>query len=329
MRLNNVHCAAVIISILLTVLSMSACSTETPNVVQGYVEADFVYVASPVSGRLENLAVKRGDTVKQGQLLFELEKDPERSQADEAHNHLIKAQKQFDDLQKGLRPTEINALEENHQEARSNFQLAEIEFKRRKELLDSGTISRSEFDLARNEHERRLHQVKKIEFDLRTAHLGSRDDLISAALSQVKAAEAYLQQARWKLNQKKQIAESSAIVFDTLYREGEWIPAGRSIISLLPPENKKVRLYVPQKTAGRLSVGQTVTVSWDGCSKAVAAVIRFISPQVEYTPPIIYSSRSRSKLVIMIEAFPQTQDLAELHPGQPVDVVLPAGAQDE
>jgi len=329
MRLNNMHCAPAIRVVLLTALALSACSRETPNVVQGYVEADFVYVASPGSGRLENLAVKRGDTVKQGQLLFELEKEPERSQADEAYSQLVKAQQQLDDLQKGLRPTEIGALEESLQEARANIQLAEIEFKRRKKLLDSGTISRSEYDLAQNEHERRLHQVKKIESDLRTARLGSRDDLINAAFSQVKAAEAYLQQARWKLNQKKQIAGSSAIVFDTLYRAGEWVPAGRSIISLLPSENKKVRFYVSQEIAGRFSVGQTVTVSWDGCPKVVEAVIRFISPQVEYTPPIIYSSRSRSKLVIMIEAFPQTPDLAELHPGQPVDVVLPAGAQDE
>ena len=309
----------------LLVVLLTACSQETPNIVQGYVEADFVYVASPGSGRLENLAVKRGDTVIKEQLLFELENEPEQSRVDEAHNQFIKAQRQLDNLQKGLRPTEIDALEESLQEARANFQLAEIEFKRRKKLLDSGTISRSEYDLARTEHEGRLHQVKKIKADLETARLGSRDDLIRAALSEVEAARAFLQQAQWQLSQKKQAADTSAIVFDTLYREGEWVPAGRPVVSLLPPENIKIRFYVAQQIAGGLSTGQTVNVSWDGGGKAIAAVIRFISPQVEYTPPIIYSSESRSKLVIMVEAFPQLLNHANLHPGQPVDVLLPAG----
>ena len=304
---------------------LTACSQENPNVVQGYVEADFVYVASSGSGRLENLAVQRGDTVTKEQLLFELEKEPEKSQVDEAHNQLIKAQRQLDDLQKGLRPTEIDALEENLQETRANFQLAEIEFKRRKKLLDSGTISRSEYDLAHNEYERRIHQVKKIESDLETARMGSRDDLVSAALSQVEVARAFLQQAQWKFSQKKQAATSSAIVFDTLYRQGEWVPAGRPVVSLLPPENIKIRFYVAQQIAGGLSTGQTVRVSWDGAREAIAADIRFISPRVEYTPPIIYSSQSRSKLVIMVEAFPQSLNHADLHPGQPVDVFLPAG----
>lgn len=326
MRTKNIYFLAGIIVSIMTGFFLPACSTETPNVIQGYVEADFVYVASPSSGRLENLAVKRGDTVIKGQLLFELEKDPEKLRVDEAKNQLIKAQKQLGDLQKGLRPTEIDALEEKLKETRSTLKLSEIEFNRRKKLYESETISKSEYDLARNEYDRSLHQVKKIEADLKTARMGSRDDLVSAAFSQVKAAQSLFEQTQWKLSQKKQTAKNSAIVFDTLYQEGEWVAAGRPIISLLPPENKKVRFYVPQRTAGTLSIGQPVKVSWDGCRKAVTAVIRFISPKVEYTPPVIYSSQSRSKLVIMIEAFPQKLDCSDLHPGQPVDVILPAGA---
>jgi len=325
MKIKGVNCITTVIAILLISISLPGCTANDPKVVQGYVEADFVYVASPNSGRLEQLAVRRGETISKGQLLFELEKEPEKSQRDEAKNQLVKSQKQLDDLQKGLRPTEIDALKESLRETKANLKLAKIEFDRRKKLLDSGTISKSEYDLARNEYDRRIHQVNKIEADLKTARMGSRDDLISAAFSQVKATQAVLRHTRWELSQKKQSATSSAIVFDTLYREGEWVPAGRPVVSLLPPENIKIRFYVAQQIAGGLSTGQTVNVSWDGGGKAIAAVIRFISPQVEYTPPIIYSSESRSKLVIMVEAFPQLLNHANLHPGQPVDVLLPAG----
>jgi HlyD family secretion protein len=50
--------------------------------------------------------------------------------------------------------------------------------------------------------------------------------------------------------------------------------------------------------------------------------VSFISPQAEYTPPVIYSRESREKLVFMIEIVFDADVGAKLHPGQPVDVRL-------
>ena len=60
----------------------------------------------------------------------------------------------------------------------------------------------------------------------------------------------------------------------------------------------------------------------DGASGPLAGQISFISPQAEYTPPVIYSRENRSKLVFMIEVTFEPQTAATLHPGQPVDVRL-------
>jgi HlyD family secretion protein len=48
--------------------------------------------------------------------------------------------------------------------------------------------------------------------------------------------------------------------------------------------------------------------------------VSYISPKAEYTPPVIYSRETRSKLVYMIESVFDPQASANLHPGQPVDV---------
>ena len=50
--------------------------------------------------------------------------------------------------------------------------------------------------------------------------------------------------------------------------------------------------------------------------------ISYISPQAEYTPPVIYSKDSREKLVVMVEAVPEAADAMRLKVGQPVDVAL-------
>ncbi len=73
---------------------------------------------------------------------------------------------------------------------------------------------------------------------------------------------------------------------------------------------------------GSLKVGQHITVHCDGCTAAVPADITFISNQVEYTPPVIYSSENRAKLAFMVIAKPEPDKATALHPGQPLEVAL-------
>jgi HlyD family secretion protein len=112
-------------------------------------------------------------------------------------------------------------------------------------------------------------------------------------------------------------------VTDTLYVQGEWVPAGSPVVALLPPANIKVRFFVPEKILGSVKTGQAVSVRCDGCEKPISAHISYISPQAEYTPPVIYSRENRAKLVFLVEARPAPVEAAELHPGQPVEVTFP------
>jgi HlyD family secretion protein len=110
------------------------------------------------------------------------------------------------------------------------------------------------------------------------------------------------------------------LVFDTLYREGEWVAAGRPVVMLLPPENIKVRAFVPETRIAAITTGAPVRVTVDGVSEAFAGRVSYISPRAEFTPPVIYSRESRAKLVFMIEAVFDPEVARKLHPGQPVDL---------
>ena len=136
----------------------------------------------------------------------------------------------------------------------------------------------------------------------------------------VRALEAALAKADWDLAQKRQSAMQPGLVFDTLYRTGEWVAAGRPVVALLPPENIKVRAFVPETRVGSIHPGDRVRVLVDGVSEPFVGKVSFISPQAEYTPPVIYSQESRGKLVFMIELRFDAATSARLHPGQPVDV---------
>src|SRR5205807_997064 len=144
------------------------------------------------------------------------------------------------------------------------------------------------------------HRVSQLDADLKTAQLGSRSDQIAAAGANVRALEGALAKADWDLSQKRQNAPQTGLVFDTLYWPGEWVAAGRPVIVLLPPHNIKVRAFVPEARVGAMHPGDRVRVAVDGVKESFEGKVSFISPQAEFTPPVIYSQDSRSKLVFMI-----------------------------
>jgi HlyD family secretion protein len=129
-----------------------------------------------------------------------------------------------------------------------------------------------------------------------------------------------LVQAEWNFANKQQTAPQDGLVFDTLYREGEWVDAGHPVVVLLPPEDIEVRAFVPETEIGRVHPGDPAQVFIDGVSEPFQGTLRYIFPQAEYTPPVIYSQESRSKLVYMVEVDFDPVTAAKLHPGQPVDV---------
>jgi HlyD family secretion protein len=287
-------------------LAFTGCVRHDPPAWQGYLEGEFVYVAAPLSGQLETLAVQKGAQVTAGAPLFALE-----------HSAELAAQRQsaarLADLRKGQRPTELDALEAHLAQARATAELSSRELARQEKLFAASASTADALDRARLTHESDLHAADQLAAELETARLGGRDDAIAAA-------EAALAQADWSVAQKSQSSPCTGLVFDTLYRAGEFVAAGNPVVALLPPENIKVRFFAPEADFGALRAGETVHVSVAGHSAPLDARVSYLSPQPEYTPPVLYNRDNREKLVFMVEAVFSAADARDLHPGQPVDV---------
>lgn len=134
-------------------------------------------------------------------------------------------------------------------------------------------------------------------------------------------AKHQLFQIEKQLARARPTAPQGGIVQDTFYATGEFVERGRPIVSILPRKNIKIRFFVSQKEVPLLSLGQSITVSCDGCTKLIGAHISYIAQHAEYTPPVIYSRPSRSKMVFLIEARPEKYT-SLLRPGLPVSILL-------
>jgi HlyD family secretion protein len=136
----------------------------------------------------------------------------------------------------------------------------------------------------------------------------------------LRTAEARLNSTRTRLDRRRVASPVAGSVQEIYFRVGEMVQAGRPIVSLLPPENVRVRFFVPQATLPQVHIGDRIAINCDGCAQGLMARVNFISAQAEFTPPIIYSQEERARLVFRIEALPERP--ADLRVGQPVSIAL-------
>ena len=308
---------------LLLLVLLAGCEKPADDAWQGYIEGEFVLLASPYAGQLERLHVRRGDRVEPGKPVFALESESERVARREAAERLRTAEARLENLQAARRAPEIDALRAQLAQARTAAQLSASQLEQQQKLFKGGFIAESRLDEARSAHERNQARVAEVQAQLRSARLPlGREAELAAAEAEVAAAKAAVAQADWRLEQKSVAAPVAALVQDTYFVQGEWVVAGRPVVSLLPPGNLKARFYVPEPLLSSFQTGKPVEISCDGCPAPIPAKVSFVSSQAEYTPPVLYSKESRSKLVFLVEARLDPAASGKLRPGQPVDVRL-------
>ncbi len=297
--------------------------TQAPAAVewQGYAEADFVKVGPVLEGLLVSLHVQRGTVIACGEPLFDQDDIADRAAVEQTRKQLRQAENQLVNLRSGGKPTEILQAEANLAEAEAARDKIALDLARTEKLLKSGTASIQLADQQRADLRSANAKVQALE--ARLAQLRApfgRENEIRAQQSSVEAGRAALRMAEWRLDQRHVRAPAAGVIADVLARPGETIPAGSPVVSLLPPENIFVRFFVPEESLATVHLGDDVRLLCDNCPAGLTAKISFISPQAEYTPPVIYSESSRSKLVFRVEARPPLKEAPLLNPGQPVAV---------
>ncbi|MFZ7089910.1 HlyD family secretion protein [Primorskyibacter sp. 2E233] len=287
----------------------------------GYVEGEFTLVAPVAVAQIKSVAVARGDRVEAGELLVELERRDSEIAVAQAEAGLAQAQAHLADLQEGKRPEEIAVIEANLASANAQAVEANRTRDRVTSLAARGTATESQRDDATTAAQIAAARVAEIKAELAVARLPARPQAIAQAQAALSAAKATLSMARWADEQRTLSLSEPVTVFDVIRNDGEIAGPSAPILSVLGDGAVKLRLYVPETAISRISIGETLKVSCDGCQGDLSARITYIAEEPEFTPPVIYSLENRQKLVYLIEALPMQG--TTLKPGQIVDVALP------
>jgi HlyD family secretion protein len=87
---------AVMAAVVLAGLSLAGCDNANQRKMQGWVEAELIFVSPDEQGRIEQLKVREGDWVTQGQPLFTVDDDLQKADLMVRQTTVVNAQQNFD-----------------------------------------------------------------------------------------------------------------------------------------------------------------------------------------------------------------------------------------
>lgn len=305
--------------IALSLLALGACSKTPDSSFSGYVEAQSVTIAAPQSGWLTTVDVDRGAAIVDGQLLFILDSSQAGNSLAGAQSRAEAASAQAQDLAKGAREADIAPLLAQRVQAQSALDLAKANEARYAQLEPKGFVSAAQMDQLRAATKSAAAALANIDRLIAKKKLAAREDQQHAAQAQAAATSADVANAQWTVDDRSVRARLTGQVDERLREPGEFVAAGSPVLTVRPKGRSFVRFYVPQSELAKFKVGTVVHVGCDGCT-AQSGRVRFIAPNAEFTPPVIYSVKERQKLMFLIEVTPDKPEA--LHAGQPVDVNL-------
>ena len=284
---------------LLLAALVGACAKDDATLT-GYVEAELLYLAPQDAGVVKTLDVREGDRVAAGDIVFSL--DPARATL---------SAEQATATAEGVaaRASETGTMEQQIAEAGAAEILARQNYNRSRQLLKDGVITKARLD------------TDAAGLKGATARLGRVRAERSAMLRDWDSANAAARLAERRLADLETKAPAAGVIERVYRRPGEVVAAGDPVVALLPPDNLKLRFFAPERMLAKIEIGAKIAFACDGCSEARAATVSFVATEPQFTPPVIYSTKERDKLVFLVEARPD--DPAGLRPGLPVTIEPP------
>jgi HlyD family secretion protein len=284
--------------------------SSRPRTLSGYIEGEELYLASPMAGTVASVSAVEGTRVAAGQHLFTIDPATLSAQGQQAEASVAAAQTQIASAEATARQADADVTAAAADAQRTRQDLARLLSVKR---ADSAAVAGKDLDAARaaaRDANAKLAGAQKIA-DARWAQ-------VEAARAQTVQAQGGRREVQIRVNQLSPPAPANARVEEVFFQPGEWVSANQPVVALLPDNKVKVRFYVPEQQVARYTPGRSVRFTCDGCVRDMQAVIRYVSPRPEFTPPVIFSRDSRDRLVFMVEAYPTRP--ANLQPGLPVDI---------
>ncbi|MDT4813683.1 Multidrug resistance protein MdtN [compost metagenome] len=217
-----------------------------------------VPVAAEVAGRVTRVLVRNNQDVKDGEVLFEVDRQQYQIAVDRARADLDSTRRQIgastagiDSAQANLRAAQANELKEKQNSARLERLYRE----------DPGTISLRRLEGARASREQAVSQVAAARAEVQRAREqqgGSEEDN-----AQLRSATSALHKAELDLANTQVRARSAGLITDLRTEAGQFAAAGNPVMTLIAIHDVWVSADMTENNLGLVEVGSPVGIVLD------------------------------------------------------------------
>jgi HlyD family secretion protein len=299
----------------------------------GTIEATDSKLAFQVGGRVLDVSVDEGYSVKKDQILAELDPSEYQKRSDEAAARVDGAVESLAQLKTQLLiyektlPAEVERAKASVSGAKDIFEEAAKNKERFDGLFDGKVVSEKEWDRVTLNYDTAKARLAESEAVLKQALSNLRkieaiEKEIAVAKAQVQGAEAAFELANIHLGYTVLRAPFHGIITSRNVELGEVVNPSREVFTLSDLSMVDLKIFVDETEIGKVKPGQEVEVKIDTFpEKVYRGNVAFISPEGEFTPKIIQTHKERVKLVYLVKVAISNPDL-ELKSGMPADAWL-------
>jgi HlyD family secretion protein len=316
--IRNSRAAAFLGVAALAAIAAEGCNRAPPLPAgyQGIVEYDDRVIAFEVPGRVASVPVQRGDLVRAGQVLAQLDDTLQKLTVDSRLKDEAAAQTDLALLEAGTRKEDVASAADEVHAATASEELAHKSADRVRALFAQGALPQADVDKANADLDHSVAERRSLEQRLEAMRRGSRPEEIARSRARVDQARSQLALEQERLARFVLRANAAGEVTDVEVKAGEMASVGTSAVTLADTHHPYVDVFVPQGELGGLRAGVAASVRVDASSAPFAASVEYVAPETEFTPKFLFSPRERPNLVVRVRVRVEDPD-RRLHAGVP------------
>ena len=286
----------------------------------GNMEVTEINVGFKLAGRIAELAVEEGRTVKQGDLLARLDKGELETILAQNQAGVSEANARLAQLKAGSRTQEIEQAQAQLRAQDAELVRVRKDFERAELLFKNGAISAAQHDASKSAFEARAAQQRAAAEFLSLVKEGPRKEDIKSAEFRVQQLKAAVMTAQERLKDTEIHAPVSGVILKKNAELGETIGQGVPVCTIGDLANPWIKVYVSEEKLGLVKLGQKVQIATDTYKgKIYDGSVTYISSEAEFTPKSVQTMEERVKLVYGVKIRVENPN-QELKPSMPADV---------
>ena len=250
---------------------------------------DQANVVPKITAPVQKFFVRRGDHVKQGQLLAELENRDLVAAAAESKSAVDQADSNLRATEGATIPDAMVKAQTDLEAARQARDAAKKVLDSREQLFKEGALAARQVDESRLAYTQAESQYQAADEHLKTLQCVGKEEQIKGAAAQVQTAKAHFQSQEAQVAYSRVVSPIAGVVADRPLNEGDIAAPGTPLMTVMDISRVVARVNVPQADASSLKVGQNAIITQTDSAEQTEGKVTVVSP-----PPIPTPRRCRS-----------------------------------